>query len=138
MNGPGSDPGARRRGSGGSPPPVGRIQWIAFLLSPVIYGFVGYMVMRGHTPSGAVPPLPFFVVGILLTLAAIFAPRFIPRRESTAAGMATPTQIISWAFDESVSIVGFAGVFLGSFPVTTFVLFAVVSMGLIWLHRPGD
>ena len=138
MNGPGSDPRAIRPGSEGLQAKNERIIWIAFLISPVIYAVVGYMVVGGHTITAKAPALPFYVVGLLVALAALAAPRFIPRREPTGVELASPTRILSWAIDESVSIVGFVGVFLGAFPIATFVLFALVSMALIWLHRPGD
>lgn len=138
MNGPGSDPRSLRRRSGGSQSQNERIIWFAFLISPVIYAIVGYMVLGGHTVSTKAPALPFYVIGLLVALAALAAPRFIPEAEPAATELVPTTRIITWAIDESVSIIGFVGVFLGSFPVTTFVLFAIVSMGLIWLHRPGD
>jgi hypothetical protein len=138
MNGPGSDPRAIRPGSEGLQAKNERIIWIAFLISPVIYAIVGYTVVGGHTIAAKAPALPFYVIGLLIALVALAAPRFVPRSESIATELASPARIISWSIDESISIVGFVGVFLGSFPLATFVLFALVSMGLIWLHRPGD
>lgn len=138
MNGPGSDPRAVRSGGGGFQAPNERIIWFAFLISPAIYAFVGYMVAGGPTMPGKAPALPFYVVGLLIALVASVVPRFIPRGELTVTEIVVPARVISWAMDESLSIVGFVGFFLGAFPIATFVLFALASMGLIGLHRPGD
>ena len=138
MNGPGSDPRGMRPGSEGLQAKNERIIWVAFLFSPVIYGIVGYWVIGGHTMPAKAAALPFYVVGLLVALTALTAPRFIPKREPTGVELVSPTRIVSWAIDESISIVGFVGVFLGAFPIATFALFALVSMALIWLHRPGD
>ena len=137
MNGPGSDPGGLRRASGAAPGQNERIIWIAFLISPVIYLVVGRVVLGGDGVSTKVPALPVFLVGLLLALAALAAPRFIPRGEPAGDAVVPPTRILSWAIDESVSIAGFVGFFLGALSLAAFLLFALVSMGLIWLHRPG-
>lgn len=138
MNGPGSDPRGMRPGGEGLQARNERIVWIAFLISPVIYGIVGYWVIGSHTMPAKAAALPFYLVGLLAALLALAAPRLIPRSEPTGVELVAPARIVSWSIDESISIVGFVGVFLGSFPLATFVLFALVSMGLIWLHRPGD
>jgi hypothetical protein len=138
MNGPGSDPLAMRREVDGLRARNERVIWIAFLISPVIYGIVGYWVIGSHTMPAKAAAWPFYLVGSLVALLALAAPRLVPRSEPTGVELVAPARIVSWAIDESISIIGFVGVFLGSISITTFVLFALASMGLIWLHRPGD
>jgi hypothetical protein len=138
MNGPGSDPRATLREVDGLRARNERIIWIAFLISPVIYAIVGYGVIGSHTMPAKAAALPFYLVGLLVALLGLAAPRLIPRSEPTGVELVAPARIVSWAIDEAVSIVGLVGVFLGAFPLATFALFALASMGLIWLHRPGD
>lgn len=136
MNGPGSDPRAARPRSGSAPAADSRIIWFAFLISPVIYVLVGALVLRGRPEAPATAAWPFFLVGLLIALAAVAAPRFIPRGTPASQGGPAPGTIASWALDEAVSLVGFVGAFLGAVPLASFILFALVSMALIGLHRP--
>ncbi len=114
--------------------------WLAFMAAVFMYGGVGYVVPAaagyGGAGSASIPAWFFPVVGLLLAVAALLLPTFLSGRQlSTEAGTIGAGELMSWAMDESVAVVGLVTMFLGLnrelFPV-----YLAVSLVLLAIHRP--
>ena len=105
--------------------------WISLLSAVAVYGIVGFTIA---TPAEDLdPPVPeglWYGMAVVLGLAAFLAPRFLRER---SPGL--PADLLSWALDESIAVVGLVAVFLG-LPTGIFVVFLVASWLLLVWHRP--
>ena len=142
MTGPrGQRPPGPMRDSGDSPSgaPTRMILWLAFVVAVVIYGVVGFMVAGegyGGAGSAAIPGWLFPVVGLFLAVASLLLPSFLSGRELPSGGAPVGgADIVTWAMDESVAIVGLVTKFLGV-DADYFPLYLAASAVLLVIHRP--
>ena len=114
--------------------------WLAFMMAVFIYGVVGYVVPveegYGGAGSASIPAWFFPVMGLFMAVAALLVPTFLSGREVSAGGGALDgRELISWAMDESVAIVGLVTMFLG-LNRELFPAYLAVSLVLLVVHRP--
>lgn len=115
--------------------PVRAVIWISFLFAVFAYGLVGFLLAdpRETGLSGWLLP----GVAVAFGGVALLIPRWMPspvesRGDRASTGAA---EVISWAFDESVAVVGLLSVFLGGTWSGT-LPYLLASLVLLWLHRP--
>ncbi len=131
--------GRGRTGTGGPVPPLPLLMWVAFMAAVLLYGVAGFALAgRVDASAPAVPRWLFPAAALLMTVMAVFAPRFLGgRAPANAPGPRTvdPGRLIAWAFDEAVALLGLVSVLVGA-PTSTLVLYLLASWALLWLHRP--
>jgi hypothetical protein len=114
---------------------VQTIIWFSFLLAVFIYGLVGFVV--GPALEAGLPTWLLPVVGLVFTMGALLLPSWLSGRVTSRAGgaAAAPPDLLFWAFDELVAIVGLISVLLGG-TWQGMLPYLLVSLALLWLHRP--
>lgn len=128
------------RGGGGSPP-VRRIIWFAFMAAVLMYAAVGYvMVSDAEMHAAEIPGWLFPALGALLAAAALFVPGLLagtaPRAQEGVV-LISPGELVAWALDEAVALVGLVSVLLGRSFSGAFLYF-IAAWLLLWFHRPRD
>ena len=120
-------------------PPVRRIIWLAFMAAVLMYAAVGYaMVKQAETPVAAIPGWLFPALGAALAAAAIFIPGLLAGNAPTARDgvvLITPAELVAWALDEAVALVGLVAVLVGR-GFSGSLLYFLASWVLLWIHRP--
>jgi len=139
---------AATQGGGGSRPgdsptlPVQLLVWLALLNAVVLYGVVAFLVARPVDELPAIPGGLFPGLGVFLGAAALLGARFLPgsasgddgERPRFTAGV-RPRQIVTWALDESVAVVGLVAALLEGNP-TRVIPYVVAAAALLLWHRP--
>jgi hypothetical protein len=134
----GKGPDRTRRPRGPSPP-IRQIIWLAFMAAVLMYAAVGYvMVKDAQTPIAEVPGWLFPALGVALAAAALFVPGLLagsapPAREGVV--LISPAELVAWALDEAVALVGLVAVLLGR-SFSSSLLYFLVAWVLLWIHRP--
>jgi len=121
--------------------------WAIMVGSVFFYGGVAFLVAGGMNGAGVWagnPGVPVWLFPLLAFVAA-WAAVLVRQRLAEASPPRNPSaqeqaalfqrSIVVWAVDESVAVLGLVAVFLGS-PATHFVAYGVVSLLLLFWHRP--
>jgi len=127
------EPERRATASGSLGVPIRTILWFSFVFAVFIYGLVGVFVAAPgevRLPGWVLP----LVAGVFVVL-ALLLPGRISVGPARTEGSPSPSEIITWALDEMVAIVGLLSVFLGG-GWQGMVPYLVVSLALLVLHRP--
>jgi hypothetical protein len=118
-----------------NPFPVRRLIWFAFLIAVVIYGVVGYVLGARSGMEVRVPGTVWLALAVACGAAAILAPRFMPTPSGPPASGASTRDLVVWALDESIAVIGLVSVLLGA-STETLVVYVAASLVLLLLHRP--
>jgi len=117
-----------------------RILWASFLFSLVVYGALGYTVLAGASDAAG-SPVPGWIwpaVAGALAAAALILPRALGNQLSRRAGsasLASPSELVGWAFAEAVGIIGLVSVILGGVK-EYLVLYLLAAAAILWIRRP--
>ncbi len=144
--GRGTGSGRRGSGTGSGPAPVRTVIWLAFMAAVLMYAVVGWALGGKTAVEAEIPGWLFPLVAAAIGVAALLAPGFLRRQpppgsaprppEAPAPPAAVaPAELIAWAFDEAVAVVGLVSVLVGG-SRGAFAFYLLAAWVLLWLHRP--
>lgn len=121
-----------------------RIIWTAFLVAPVVYGVLGWILTSQHEAGPLPMPMTavFAAVAVASAVAGYILPAFVARRRLAEEGgnvsdldAYQTAMIVRWTCFEAISLYGFVLSFMCyQFPPT--LMGVVVSLALIGTSRP--